>query len=278
MTYEAVDAEEVELRVLLEAINLAYGYDFRGYAPAYIRRRLWLACQRLGCHSLSQLQEKLLHDSQVFSEVLPGLVVKTSEMFRDAGFFRGLREKVIPHLRTYPFVRVWVAGCSTGEEFYSLAILFREEGLESRSRFYATDIDVHALRRAEAGIYSLDRIPSFTANHQLSGGRCSLSEYYTAAYGAARFDKSLRERAVFADHSLVSDSVFAEVQLVICRNVLIYFTRPLRDRAIGLFREALVRRGFLGIGASETLRLTGHGSAFEEFIPAQRIYQKRGEA
>lgn len=271
----SVDAENTELELLLEAIYVRYGYDFRQYALPSVERRLALARDRIGCKTFSDLREKLLHDATLLPRILSCMTVQVSDMFRDPLFFYELREKVLPHLKTYPFIRIWVAGCSTGEELYSLAILFREEGLESRSRFYATDIDTNALRQAEAGIYSLDRIAFFTTNHQLSGGRCSLSAYYTAAYNAAVFDKTLRERTVFADHSLVSDSVFSEVQLVVCRNVLIYFTRPLQDRAIRLFRDALVHRGFLGLGAKENLHFSEHAAAFDDFVPEQRIYRKR---
>ena len=197
-------------------------------------------------------------------------------MFRDPGYFQALREQVVPHLRTYPSLKVSVAGCSSGEELYSLAILFREEGLEGRTMFYATDINAGALAKAEAGIYDLQRLALFTRNHSLAGGKGSLSDYYTAAYGAARLDKTLRRRTVFSDHSLVSDAVFAEVHLVSCRNVLIYFDRPLQDRAIGLFKEALVRKGFLGVGARESLRFNTHVEAFAEILPGARIYQKRG--
>ena len=271
----AVDAENTELELLLETIYTKYGYDFRQYALPSVERRLALARDRIGCESFSELREKLLHDATLLPSVLSSMTVQVSDMFRDPPFFYELREKLVPHLKPYPFIRIWVAGCSTGEELYSLAILFREEGLENRTHFYATDIDANALRQAEAGIYSLKRIASFTTNHQLSGGRCSLSEYYTAAYGAAAFDKRLREHTVFADHSLVSDSIFAEVQLVVCRNVLIYFTRPLQNRAIQLFRGALVDRGFLGLGAKETLHFSEHAAAFDDFVPEQRIYRKR---
>ncbi len=196
-------------------------------------------------------------------------------MFRDPSFFRALREQVVPHLRTYPSLKVWVAGCSAGEELYSLAILFREEGLEERTMFYATDINTDALRKAEAGMYDLDRIALFTANHQKSGGKSSLSDYYTAAYGAAVFDKTLRKRVVFSDHTLASDAVFAEVHLVCCRNVLIYFNRELQDRAVGLFKDSLVRKGFLGLGSKESLHFSSHATDFSEFNREQRLYQKR---
>jgi len=216
-----------------------------------------------------------MHEPKIFPALLDHLTVQVSEMFRDPTHFRALREQVVPFLRTYPSLKVWVAGCSSGEEAYSLAILLREEGLLSRTLIYATDINPHTLQRAEAGIYSIDRIAAFTVNHRESGGTCSLSDYYTAAYGRAILDKSLRERIVFSDHSLATDSVFAEVHLVSCRNVLIYFNRELQDRALGLFRDSLCRRGFLGIGSKESLRFTSVAGAFQAVVARERIYQKR---
>jgi chemotaxis protein methyltransferase CheR len=210
--------------------------------------------------------------------LLDHLTVQVSDMFRDPTYFRSLREHVMPMLRTYPSLKVWVAGCSAGEEAYSLAILFREEGLLQRTLIYATDINPHTLKRAEAGVYSIDRIAGFTVNHRESGASSSLSDYYTAAYGRAIFDKSLRDRIVFSDHSLATDSVFAEVQLVSCRNVLIYFNRALQDRALGLFRESLCRNGFLGIGSKESLRFSAHDGSFQPFVREDRIYQKGGAA
>ena len=196
-------------------------------------------------------------------------------MFRDPSYYRALREQVAPFLKTYPSLKIWVAGCSTGEELYSLAILLREEGLEGKAIIYATDINQEALAKAEAGVYPADRIPLFTENHRKSGGKSSLSDYYTAGYNAVVFDKSLRANTVFSDHSLASDAVFAEVQLVTCRNVLIYFDRDLQDRAIGLFKDSLTRGGFLALGAKESLRFNKHAGAFEEFSRAERIYRRR---
>lgn len=270
--------EDIELRLFLEAMYSQYHYDFRGYSKASLKRRLLLACERMGYPTLSALQGQLLHDDSMLPQLLSYLTVQVSDMFRDPGYFRAIREQVIPHLKTYPSLKVWVAGCSSGEELYSLAILFREEGLEEKTMFYATDINAAALAKAEAGVYDLQRIALFTKNHRQSGGSGSLSEYYNAAYGAARFDKTLRRRTVFSDHSLASDSVFAEVHLVSCRNVLIYFDRPLQDRAVGLFKDALVRKGFLGIGARESLRFNAHVNAFGDFLPTERIYQKRSDA
>jgi chemotaxis protein methyltransferase CheR len=265
---------DIELQLLVDAIYLKYHCDFRGYSTASLKRRLRAALVRFDCRTLSQLQDRVLHDATVFPALLDFLTVPVSEMFRDPSYFRALRETVVPLLKTYPSLKVWVAGCSTGEEVYSLAILLREEGLLTRTLIYATDINPRTLQKAEAGVYDLDRIAGFTENHRRSGARSSLSDYYTAAYDRAVFDKSLKRHIVFTDHSLATDSVFAEVQLVSCRNVLIYFNRELQDRAIGLFREALCRRGFLGIGSKESLRFSSHAGAFTELVRAERIFQK----
>lgn len=268
------ETEEIELRLLLEAIYQKYHYDFRNYSMASLKRRLTQAKLRFNCSSFSGLQDKVLHDGTMLPILLSFLTVQVSEMFRDPQYFLCLRHRIVPILKTYPSLKVWVAGCSTGEELYSLAILFREEGLESRTIFYATDINAASLEKAQTGIYELDRIALFTRNHRESGGKSSLSDYYTAAYSGAVFDKTLRERTVFSDHSLVSDSVFAEVQLISCRNVLIYFNRELQDRAIGLFKDSLVRKGFLGLGARESLRFSAYSADFSDFARAERIYQK----
>jgi chemotaxis protein methyltransferase CheR len=273
MTQEAT--EDLEVQLLLEALFQRYHYDFRSYAQASLRRRLRQARDQLGFHSFSSLQEALLHDPTMLARLLNYMTVQVSEMFRDPGYYRALREKVIPHLRTYPSLKIWIAGCSTGEELYSFVILMRGEGLEARTLFYATDINQQALEAAGAGVYALDRIKAFTANHQKSGGKTSLSDYYTADYGRAVFDKSLRNRVVFSDHSLVTDAVFAEMQLISCRNVMIYFDRVFQDRAIGLFKDSLARKGFLGLGSKESLRFSEHADAFSDFDRAEKIYQRR---
>lgn len=267
-------SDELAIRPLLERIYAQYHYDFRGYAAASLKRRLRAAQLQMGAGTLADLEQRVLHDPAAFTRLLQFLTVGVSDMFRDPSFFRALRERVIPELRTYPSVRIWIAGCSTGEELYSFAIVLREEGLLDRSLLYATDINPEALRKAEQGLYPLDRLQAFTENHRLSGGKCSLSEYYTAAYGSAAFDRTLRKNIVFADHSLATDSVFAEVQLVSCRNVLIYFDRPLQDRALGLMKDALCRRGFLGLGSQESLLFSRHASAFRDFMPNERWYQR----
>jgi chemotaxis protein methyltransferase CheR len=276
-TRESGRGFDIEFRLLIDAIYHMYHYDFRGYAPASLRRRLRAAMSRFDCRTLSQLQDKVVHEPTVFPALLDFLTVQVTEMFRDPAYYLALRDQVVPLLRTYPSLKVWVAGCSTGEEAYSLAILLEEEGLLSKTILYATDINSGTLQKAAAGVYDVQRIAGFTANHHKSGARSSLSDYYTAAYGRAVFNKSLKDHIVFSDHSLATDSVFAEVQLVSCRNVLIYFNRALQDRAIGLFRDALCRQGFLGIGAKESLRFSSQAGAFLDFVPGERIFQKRAE-
>ncbi|HEV2503736.1 MAG TPA: CheR family methyltransferase [Mesorhizobium sp.] len=274
LAYEKV--EDIEIRLLLEALFVRYHYDFRNYSMASIKRRLRQARQQMGFATFSAMQEHVLHEPAMLPHFLRYLTVQVSEMFRDPSYFRAIREKVVPHLKTYPSLKVWIAGCSEGEELYSLVILFREEGLEERTIFYATDINQEALHAAEAGVFAIDRIPLFTENHRKSGGKSSLSDYYQAAYGKASFDRSLRRNVVFSDHSLVTDAVFAEMHLISCRNVLIYFDRDLQDRALGLFKDSLARKGFLGLGAKESLRFSSHDDGFEDFVREDKIYQRRG--
>ena len=268
------DVFDIELKLLLEGILLQYQHDFRNYSVASLRRRVTQAMQRFGCATVSQLQDRILHEPAVFAQMLQYFTVQVSEMFRDPAYFRALREHVVPVLRTYPSIKIWVAGCSSGEEVWSLAILLEEEGLLERTMIYATDINGDALKIAESGIYAIDRIAQFSQNYRLAGGQKSLSDYYTAAYNGAIFERRLRRQFVFADHSLATDSVFSEVHLVSCRNVMIYFNKQLQDRATGLFHEALVNRGFLGLGMKESLRFTAHADAFREFAGAEKIYQR----
>lgn len=268
---------DLELRLLLEAVFLRYQHDFRRYSPASMRRRVQQAMRQLGFRRLSQLQDALLREPGVFAQLLRFLTVHVSEMFRDPEHFRVLREQVAPDLLTYPSVKVWVAGCSHGQEVWSLAILLHEEGLLERSLIYATDIDPDALARAAAGVYPMDEAATYSRNYLAAGGRGSLSDHFTEAYGGIAFDRALRRHMVFADHSLSTDAVFSEVHLVSCRNVLIYFDTALQDRAVGLFRESLVRRGYLSLGSRETLRFGAHVDAFEPIRQDGdvRIYRKR---
>jgi chemotaxis protein methyltransferase CheR len=266
--------EEPELSQVLESIFRLYHYDFRSYSRSSLRRRLNMACVQLGCHNLAELHSQLAQDSAVFTRLLQYLTVQVSDLFRDPGYFVTLRKHIVPLLRTYPSLKLWIAGCSTGEELYSFAILLREEGLLDQSMLYATDINPESLRKAEAGIYPIDRVPAFSENHRAAGGKGSLSAHYAARYDSVVFDRSLRKNVVFADHSLATDSVFAEVQVVSCRNVLIYFNHTLQEHALGLMKDALCRRGFLGLGARETLQFSQHQGDFEELVPNERWYQR----
>lgn len=265
---------DIELKLLLEGVYLKYQHDFRHYAIASLRRRMQLAMRRFGCRTLSQLQDRVLHEPDVFAQILPMFTVQVSEMFRDPAYFRAVRKEVAPLLQTYPSVKVWIAGCSTGEEVWSMAILLEEEGLLERSIIYATDINPDALKAAEAGIYHVDRIAGFSASYRAAGGKGSLSDYYSVAYEGALFQPRLKRRIVFADHSLATDSVFSEIHFVSCRNVLIYFNRELQNRAIGLFHDSLVPRGLLGLGAKESLRLSAYADRFRELATEERLYQR----
>ncbi|MBX3186531.1 MAG: protein-glutamate O-methyltransferase CheR [Labilithrix sp.] len=268
------DETDLELGLLLDAIFRKYHYDFRSYSEASLKRRLTTALTHFGCATLSQLQDRVLHEPKVFAELLRFLTVQVSDLFRDPSYFLSIREKVVPYLRTYPSHKIWVAGCATGEEAYSLAIVLAEEGLLSKTLIYATDIHPESLRKAEEGIYDLERFARFSENYLAAGGRSSLSDYYTARYSSAVLDRSLKKSILFSDHSLATDSAFAEVELVSCRNVLIYFERELQDRAIGVLRDSIRRKGFLGLGLKETLRFSVHAPAFAEFALEDRIYQR----
>jgi chemotaxis protein methyltransferase CheR len=273
-----IEPTDADIDALLAMIFARYQYDFRRYARASLRRRLGQALDRFAVGSMDELVELIRGDSHAFTRLLSLLTIQVSDLFRDPSYFRTFRDHVVPVLRTYPSRRLWVAGCSTGEEAYSFAIVLREEGLAARTRIYATDIHADSLRIAEAAIYPIDRLRAFTENHRDSGARCSLSDHYVAAYGGAAFDRGLRDMIVFADHSLATDTVFAEVQAVSCRNVLIYFDRTLQDRALGLFRDALVRRGFLGLGPKESIQFSPLGAWFEPVSSVDRWYRKVEEA
>lgn len=265
---------DIELRLLLEAIYDKYSYDFRNYSMTSVKRRVNSALARFEIKTVSGLQEKILHDPTFFLSVLQYLTVPTSEMFRDPTFFLSIRDNVVPLLKTYPSLKIWIAGCSTGEEIYSYAILLKEEGLLERTLIYATDINPISLQKAEEGIFSADKVKEFSNNYVKGGGKASLSDYFVSHYDHILFDKSLKKNIVFADHSLATDSVFSEVQLVSCRNVLIYFNKELQDRALGLFFESLSHKGFLSLGSKETLRFSRYESLFDAFSPAQKIYRR----
>lgn len=268
---------DIEIRLLLEAVYLRYQHDFRAYSPASLHRRLRQALTHFGVERLAHLQDLVLHDEKAFARLLQFLTVQVSAMFRDPAYFRSLRENVLPELSTWPSIKIWVAGCSRGEEVWSIAILLHEEGLLERSIVYATDINLEALRSAESGIFPLSEVEQFNRNYLESGGRRALADYYVSAYDGIVFDRALKRHIVFADHSLATDAVFSEVHLVSCRNVLIYFDRSLQDRAVSLFRDSLVRRGFLGLGSRESLQFGAHAKEFEPVFaePDVRIYRRR---
>jgi chemotaxis protein methyltransferase CheR len=268
------DVDEIELALLLEGVYRRYGFDFREYAPASLRRRVWRRVHAEGLSTISALQDKLLHDPACMERLLLDLSINVTAMFRDPMFYTTLREKVVPLLRTYPFTRIWVAGCSTGEEVYSLAILLAEEGVYERTRIYATDINESVLDRARAGVFPLDKMREYTENYIKAGGQRAFSEYYLAKYDGAQFQRSLLENVVFAQHNLVSDRSFNEFNVVVCRNVMIYFDRALQDRVHRLFYESLTMFGVLALGAKESIRFSPFEDRFEDLDANERLYKK----
>ena len=274
MATETRDVEEIEVALLLEAIYRRYGFDFREYAPASLKRRLWRRTHAEGLTTISALQDRVLHDSACMERLLLDLSINVTSMFRDPSFYAAFREKVAPLLRTYPFTRIWIAGCSTGEEVYSLAIVLEEEGLLDRARIYATDINEAVLERARRGVFDLDKMQEFTQNYLQSGGTRAFSEYYLADYGGVVFDRRLVENAVFAQHNLVSDRSFNEFHVIVCRNVMIYFDRSLQERVFSLFHESLVRFGVLALGHKETIRFSSTADQYEELDLRERIWRK----
>ena len=267
-------SESIELELLLEAIHRRYGFDFRDYAAAPLRRRLHRRALTEGAESLSELQGLLLRDPACMERLLLDLSINVTAMFRDPSFFSSLRRDVVPLLLAQPFTRIWCAGCSTGEEVYSLAILLQEEGLYEQSRIYATDINEYALEAARAGIVPLDRMQQYTESYIRSGGVREFSEYYVAAYDAARFNADLLGNVVFAQHNLATDRAFSDFHLVMCRNVLIYFDTPLQNRVIELFSDSLVPAGILGLGRRETVAFSSAADRFQPLAADERIFQK----
>lgn len=275
MASASQEKTEIEMDLLLEAIYRVYQYDFRGYARSSLHRSVMRAQATLGTPTITDLLDRIVHDPLAFAATLRHLTIQVSELFRDPSYFRFLREEIMPRLATYPFLRIWVAGCGAGEEAYSIAILLHEAGLLERSHIYATDIDLESIRIAEAGAYEFGRMAKFVENYERSGGRASLSDYLVTGKFRAAFVPMLRRRILFSEHSLATDAAFAEVQLVSCRNVLIYFDKELQNRSIALFRESLCPRGFLGLGHKETLEFSDHASFLETFSNREQIYRVR---
>jgi len=266
---------ELEISLLLEAIFQKYGYDFRQYSKAHIHRRVRNRLAMSGLEDVSQIQSKVLKDETFAYELLQDLSITVTEMFRDKDFYKSLRENVIPILKTYPFIKIWHAGCATGEEAYSMAIILQEEGLYDRATIYATDFNQNALNRAKEGIFSNGLMKEYTTNYQLSGGKESFSSYYTSNYGNIIMNQSLKKNIVWANHNLVTDSVFAEVHLIFCRNVLIYFDVDLQNNVQKLFYESLVNGGILCLGSKESLRFTDFHEKYTELDKKQRIFKKK---
>jgi chemotaxis protein methyltransferase CheR len=269
-----LELERIEIDLLLEGVFRRYGFDFRAYAPASLRRRLWKRVEAERLTTISALQARVLHDSAALDRMLLDLSVNVTSMFRDPGFYRTFREVVVPLLRTYPFIRIWHAGCSTGEEVYSTAIILHEEGLLDRARIYATDINDAVLRHARGGIFPLNRMQEYTANYIRAGGTRSFSEYYTAKYDGALFNPMLTKNVVFSQHNLVTDQSFSEFNVIFCRNVLIYFDRDLQHRVLKLFYDSLVTFGVLCLGAKESLRFSEFEECYERLDSREKVYKK----
>jgi chemotaxis protein methyltransferase CheR len=269
---EEIEALEIEL--LLEAVYRRYGFDFREYAPASLKRRLWRRMNAEGLSTVTQLQDRLLHDTGCMERLLLDLSINVTAMFRDPSFYVAFRKEVVPALRTYPFTRIWCAGCSTGEEVYSLAIVLQEEGLYDRTRIYATDINEQVLETARSGVFPLDKMKQYTQNYIKAGGTREFSQYYVAAYDGARFSRTLTENIVFAQHNLASDRAFNEFNVIVCRNVMIYFDKVLQDRVHQLFYESLDTFGVLALGHKESVSFTPFADSYEVVNAAERIYRK----
>jgi chemotaxis protein methyltransferase CheR len=269
------DTSEFEISSLLDAVYQKYGYDFRQYSEAHIRRRIINRMAMSGLEDVSQMQSMVLKDETFASQLLQDLSITVTEMFRDPVFYKSLRENVIPILKTYPFIKIWHAGCSTGEEAYSMAIIMQEEGLYDRTTIYATDFNQQALNKAKEGIFSNAMIKEYTTNYQLSGGIESFSSYYTSNYDNVIMNQSLKKNIVWANHNLVTDSVFAEVHMVLCRNVLIYFDKDLQNKVQKIFYNSLVNGGVLCLGSKESLRFTDLYNEYTELDKKQRIFKKK---
>jgi len=269
-----LETEAIELQLLLEGVYRRYGFDFREYATASLKRRVWRRVQAEKAGSITGLLDLVLHDADVMERLLLDLSINVTAMFRDPTFYDAFRAQVVPVLRTYPFTRIWVAGCSTGEEVYSLAILLQEEGIYDRARIYATDINETVLGRAREGVFPLGKMKEYTENYIRAGGKRSFSEYYLAKYEGALFDRTLTKNVVWAPHNLVQDRSFNTFNVILCRNVMIYFDRPLQARVHRLFYDSLERLGILALGHKESIRFTGVENAYDELNVREKLYRK----
>ena len=266
--------ENIEIICLLEGIYQKYGYDFRNYSQASVRRRLKLKLNSSNLPSYSDMLHKVLYEKDFFDSLLLDLTINVTEMFRDPTFYKALRSDIVPILKTYPHIKIWHAGCSTGEEVYSMAILLDEEGLLKRSLIYATDINELVLAKAKEGIFPLEKIKEYTTNYQRAGGTESFAEYYTASYDAVIMKKRLKDKIVFSQHNLATDGIFTEAHLIVCRNVLIYFNKELQNKVLGLFKDSLIRKGVLALGSKETIKFSNYANDFIELVGKEKIYGK----
>ena len=274
LTRTGDDLEQIEIQLLLEGIFRHYGYDFRGYAPGSLKRRLWHRARGEKVGSISALQDRVLHDPDAMDRLLLDLSINVTSMFRDPTFYVAFREKIVPLMRTYPFVRIWNVGCSTGEETYSLAILLREEGVYEKTRIYATDINDSVLERARLGAFPLEKMRDYTENYIRAGGKEEFSSYYTATGAMASFDASLREHVVFAQHNLVTDAAFNVFNVIVCRNVMIYFGKGLQNRVHELFFDSLETFGVLALGHKESIRFSRYEDHYEAIDAHEKLYRK----
>ncbi len=267
--------QEIEIRLLLEAIYLKYGYDFRNYAKAHTKRRLEHRLNMSSMENFSQMQHRIIHDESFFDALLLDLSINVTEMFRDPWFYDKVRQVLIPLLKTYSFVKIWHAGCSAGQEVYSMSILLEEEGMKKRSQIYATDFNELILKKAREGIYPIEVMKDYTKNYQSSGGKAQFSDYYTADYEYVIMKNRLKEKVLFSSHNLVTDGVFGEMNLIFCRNVLIYFNRSLQNRVLRLFHDSLCPGGYLCLGSKESLKFADCADKFELVADRERIYRKK---
>ncbi|MEC0172289.1 protein-glutamate O-methyltransferase CheR [Paenibacillus graminis] len=268
------ELEQIEIELLLSGVHRFYGYDFRNYALPSLKRRIWHHVHAENVPTISALQEKVLHDRACFERFVYSLSIPVTEMFRDPGLFLTFRQKVIPLLRTYPYIRIWHAGCSTGEEVYSMAILLHEEGLYDKARIYATDMNARSLQQAKEGVYEISKMRQYTKNYMEAGGTRAFSEYYTAKYNSVILQPYLRKNIIFAEHNLATDTSFNEFNVIFCRNVMIYFNDELRDHVHGLFQESLSRFGVLVLGSKESIHFTRYSDSYEPLDRVEKIYRK----
>ncbi|GGF89822.1 chemotaxis protein CheR [Paenibacillus albidus] len=268
------ELEQIEIELLLDGVHRLYGYDFRNYALPSLKRRIWHHVHAENVPTISALQEKVLHDRACFERFIYSLSIPVTEMFRDPGLFLTFRQKVIPLLRTYPYIRIWHAGCSTGEEVYSMAILLHEEGLYDKARIYATDMNDRSLQQAKEGVYEIGKMKQYTKNYLEAGGTRAFSEYYTAKYNSVILQPYLRKNIIFAEHNLATDTSFNEFNVIFCRNVMIYFNDELRDHVHGLFHESLSRFGVLVLGSKESIHFTRYSDSYEPLDRVEKIYRK----